>query len=247
MAKQQHIQWLCGSVDSWNARRLETEGTSDSAFFWPDFTGADLSYELQKSTHKRRRGLWVEGFFLDSIDLNHGLFQNAELPHFSLREANLRYTNFEGASLFDSDLRKAEFTGANLIGADLSHADLRGANFSRANLTRANLGEAKLDGADLKSAILDGADFTNTKPLTSILFPDPKDRVTEVADFPKKIRKVGDLVNIRQSFENHYKKKLKKTSFNDGYMLYFRGQGKDSWEASSLCNAKFVRGRNPLT
>ena len=230
MAKPQHIQWLCESVDSWNAKRLEAKSTSDPAFFWPDFTGADLSYELQKSTHERRRGLWVKGFFLDGINLNHGLFQDAELPHFSLRRANLKDANFERASLFDSDLRKAKLAGANLTGADLSHADLRGADFSRANLTRANLGETRLDGANLKSAILDGADFTNTKPLTSILFPDPKDRVTESADFPKKVRKVGDLVNIRRSFENHYEKNLKKTSFNDGYMLYFRGEGDDSWK-----------------
>ena len=69
MAKQQHIEWLCESVDSWNAKRLKAKDTFDAAFFRPDFTGADLSCELQKSVHERRRGLFVQGFVLDGIDL----------------------------------------------------------------------------------------------------------------------------------------------------------------------------------
>ena len=230
MAKQQHIEWLCESVDSWNAKRLKAKDTFDAAFFRPDFTGADLSCELQKSVHERRRGLFVQGFVLDGIDLNRGLFQGAELPHFSLREANLEYANFERASLFDSDLRKAKLTGANLTGADLSHADLRDADLSHADLRDAELGAAKLNGANLKSATLTGADITNTKPWTSILFPDPKDRGTEPANFTKEVEKIGDLVNIRRFFENHYESNLKEASFNDGYMLYFRGEGDDSWE-----------------
>lgn len=222
MAEPKHIQWLCGTVDSWNAKRLKAKDEFDPAFFRPDFTEADLFNELEKSIHKRRRGLWVEGFFLDGINLNHGLFQDAQLPHFSLRGANLEETNFERASLFDSDLRKARLNGANLTATDLSHA----------NLTRANLGAANLKGANLKSAILFGTDLTNTKPWTSILFPDPKNQVTKSDKFPKRIEKVGDLVNIRQSFENHYEKNLERTSFNDGYMIYFRGEGDDSWKLS---------------
>ena len=230
MAEQQHIQWLCESIDSWNARRRKAKGTVDPAFFRPDFTGADLSYELQKSIHQRKEGLWVDGFVLDGINLNHGLFQDAELPHFSLKKANLKYANFERALLFNSDLRKANLTGANLTGADLTHADLQGANLTNADLRGANLGAAKLNGTILESAILTGVDPTNTKPWTSILFPDPKDQITETPNFPEEVKKVGDLVNVRRVLENHYEDSLKKTSFNNNYMLYFRGEGDNSWE-----------------
>ncbi len=230
MAKQKHIQWLCESVDSWNAKRLEARDTFDPAFFRPDFTEADLSSELLGSVHKKRRGLWVEGFFLDGINLSYGLFQDAELPHFSFRKADLRYSNFERASLFDSDLRKASLTGAKLTGADLSHADVRGAELAGADFTRANLGRAELNGTNLKDAILIGADIAYTKPWTSILFPDPKVLVTKTRKFRNRVKKVGDLIRIRQSFEKYYENKLEGTSFNDNYMFYFRGEGDDSWE-----------------
>ncbi len=230
MAKQQHIEWLCESVDSWNAKRSEARGTLDPAFFRPDFTKADLSHELLRSVHKRKRGLWVEGFFLDGIDLSYGLFQDAELPHFSFREANLRYSNFERASLFDSDLRKAKLDGANLNGANLSHADIRGAELARADFTRANLGRAKLSDANLRDAILIGADIAYAKPWTSILFPDPKNLVIKPRKFPNRVKKVGDLIRIRKFFEKHYENSLEGTSFNDSYILYFRGEGDNSWE-----------------
>ena len=231
MADQQHIQWLREGVDSWNARRLKADTPFTSGFFWPDFTGANLFSELQESVYEVRQGLLsFKGFVLDGINLKRGLFRDTHLPHFSLREANLEYVNFEKASLFDSDLRKANLNGANLTGAYLFLADLRGAELIRTDFTRAELAGAKLNGANLKNAILTGADLSNTEPWTSILFPDPKDPVTEPANFPKEVEKVGDLVNIRRFFENHYEDSLEGTSFNDGYMFYFRGEGDDSWE-----------------
>ena len=223
MAKEQHIQWLQEGLDSWNARRLGSNYSLHPDFFYPDFIGVNLSSKLQESVYEEISGLFAKGFVLDSIDLKHGFFQDAHLPNFSLREANLEYARFERASLWDSDLRKAKLNGADFTGANLSRADLRGAELVRADLTRAELAGAKLNGrTDLRNAILNGTDLTNTQPWTSILFPDPKDPVTEPLDFPNQVKKVGDLVSIRNS--------LKGTSFNDGYMFYFRGEGKDSWE-----------------
>ena len=223
MAKQQHILWLREGVDSWNTRRLGANHSLHPDFFNPDFTGANLSSKLQESVYEEISDPFAKGFVLDGIDLKHGFFQDAQLPNFSLKEANLEYAQFERASLWGSDLRKAKLNGADFTGANLSRADLRGAELVRADLTRAELAGAKLNGrTDLRNAILNGTDLTNTQPWTSILFPDPKDPVTEPLDFPNQVKKVGDLVSIRNS--------LKGTSFNDGYMFYFRGEGKDSWE-----------------
>ena len=248
MADQQHIKWLREGVNSWNAKRLNL------GFFCPDFTRTSLLSELEGSSFEvRQRSLFFKGFVLDGINLSHAdFFEMHSLPHFSLREANLECADFEGAGLWDSDLCNAKLNVANLTGAFLSDADLRdaeliyadftraklaeaklnGANLTNATLTGANLTNATLTGADLSNATLTGADLTNTEPWTSILFPDPKDPVTKPSSFTNQVKKVGNLVSIRRFFENHYQDSLGGTSFNDGYMFYFRGEGNDSWELS---------------
>lgn len=231
MANRQHIQWLREGIHSWNARRLQRDLPLYPGFFWPDFTGANLSYELQGSVYQERQGFPpYKGFVLDGINLKYGLFRDAQLSYFSFREADLAYARFEGAWLSGSDLSKAKLYGADFTGAHLSTADLRDTELIHADFTRAELERAKLNGANLESAILTGTDLTSTEPWTSILFPNPKGTITELPSFSKEIRKVGDLVDIRQFFENHYENNLEETSFNDGYMLYFRGEGDDSWE-----------------
>ena len=219
MADQQHIKWLREGVNSWNAKRLNL------GFFYPDFTRTSLLSELEGSSFEvRQRSLFFKGFVLDGINLSRGLFRDAHLPHFSLREANLECADFEGAGLWDSDLCNAKLNVANLTGAFLSDADLRdaeliyadftraklaeaklnganltnatltGANLTNATLTGANLTNATLTGADLSNATLTGADLTNTEPWTSILFPDPKDPVTKPSSFTNQVKKVGNLV-----------------------------------------------------
>lgn len=225
MAKQQHIQWLKeGTVDSWNARRLPADS------FYPDFRGANLFSELQGSRYEVRKPFSSgEGFFLDGINLNNGFFQNAQLPYFSFKEASFEGAMFEKASLAANDFSNANLKGANFTDALLSLANLQNANLTGADFTRARLVGANLKGANIKDAILDSADLTAAQPWTSILFPDRQDPVT-VPDYPKKIEKTGDLEDIRQSLEGHYKNNSEGTSFNDGYMFYFRGEGNDSWE-----------------
>ena len=171
-----------------------------------------------------------EGFVLDGINLSSGFFQDAQLPYFSLKGANFEKAQFERALLSVSDLSNAKLNGANLTGASLMYTNLQDANLTGADFTRAKLVRANLKGANLKDAILDSTDLTSTRPWTSILFPDPQDPVTTPPDLPKEVEKIGDLPNIRQSFEDHYKNGLEGTSLNDGYMFYFRGEGNDSWE-----------------
>ena len=225
MAKKQHIQWLKeGTVDSWNARRLPDDS------FYPDFRGVDLFSELQGSRYEIRNPFpSAEGFFLDGINLNNGFFQNARLPYFSFKGASFERAVFEKASLALNDFSNANLEGANFTGALLSLANLQDANLTGADFTRARLVGANLKGANLRDAILDSADLTAAQPWTSILFPDPQDPVT-APDYPKKIEKTGDLEDIRQYFEGHYKNSVEGTSFNDGYMFYFRGEGSDFWE-----------------
>ena len=234
MADPKHMEWLREGVNSWNARLQQQKPFPDPNFFRPNFIGANLTSGLEESACKTREGffLFTKGFVLDGINLRGGLFQNAQLPYFSLRDANLAQAQFEKAELWNSDLRSAKLDGANLTDAYLSNVDLQGAKLTYADLTRAQLAGAKLNGADLRKAILSGADFTNTQPWTSILFPDPRGPVAAPSDSLEKVGKIGDLAIVRQSLEDHYKNSSKETSFNDDYLFYFRGEGNNSWKLS---------------
>ena len=233
MANQKHIQLLKeGTVDSWNAIRLPADSFLHPDFFYPDFARANLSLQLQGSGYKVRKvPPSGEGFVLDGIDLNSASFENARLPYFSLKEANFERARLERAILVASDLNNAKLDRANFTGANLVYTNLQGASLTGADFTRAKLVGANLRDASLKDAILDNTDITSTQPWISILFPDPQDPLT-APDYPKKVEEIGDLENIRQSFEGHYKNSSGGTSFNDGYVFYFRGEGNDSWELS---------------
>ncbi len=233
MADPKHMEWLREGVNSWNTRRQQQESFPNSIFFRPNFIGANLTSGLEESACKTKEGRFsTKLLVLDGIDLRGGLFQNAQLRHFSLRDANLAQAQFEKAELWNSDLRSAKLDGANLTDAYLNNVDLRGAKLTYADLTRAQLARAKLDGADLRKAILSGADFTNTQPWTSILFPDPQGPVAAPFDSLEEVREIGDLAIVRQSLEDHYKNNLKGTYFNDDYVFYFRGEGNNSWKLS---------------
>ena len=172
-----------------------------------------------------------EGFILDGIDLNSGFFQDAQLPYFSFKGANFQMALFEKALLSSSDFSNANLQSANFTDAFFMGANLQGANLTGADFTRAKLVGVNLRGTNLKDAILDSTDLTGTQPWTSILFPDPQDPVM-ASSYPRKVEKIGDLAIIRQSFEGHYKNSMEGTSFNDGYMFYFRGESNHSWKLS---------------
>ncbi|MEM1361054.1 MAG: pentapeptide repeat-containing protein [Pseudomonadota bacterium] len=133
MANEQHVEWLCEGVETWNARRQRED-------FRPDFSEAgDLVDRL------RTAGV---------IASDH----RANLVGANLKGANLRWANLRGA-----DLRRANLSWAKLRGADLRGADLREAVLREANLAGADLREAKLVGADLREVSLLGADLREAK------------------------------------------------------------------------------------
>ena len=230
MADSKHIGWLRKGVDFWNSKRPQQKLFYDYDFSSPNFIGVNFSSELQGSSCEERKVLFAKPFVLDGVDLNYALLRDAQLEYFSLREANLNNAMCKRARLSGIDLSNAKLNSTDLTETRLSYADLRGAELIHANLTDAYLMGAKLDGADLTNAILNGTDLTDTQPWMSLLFPDPEDTVIEIPNFPKEVNEVGNLMEIRRSFQNHYEKSLEESSFNDKYLFYFRGECNDSEE-----------------
>ena len=210
MANLKLIKWLQKGVNSWDTKRSLPDALVDHDFLYPDLSGVDLFLVLQKSVYEKRVGFFGTGFILDDINLKQGLFQDTKLSGFSFRKANLEYANFERALLLDSDLHSAKLNGANLTDADLSHSNL--------------------EDAELRKTILTGTNFTNTQPWKSKLFPDLKNELTVSPDSPKEVKGIEGLLNLRQFLKDYYEKSLEGTSFNDGYMIYFRGEEKDCWK-----------------
>ena len=142
-------------------------------------------YSKEQVLEKIRKGESLERADLKDLDLDRGLFENANLERADLegvileagllRKVNLTCANLREAYLVNADLReanlqKADLEGANLDGANLSFADLsyanlegatlEGANLSGARLSYAQLGLANLGGASLEGAQLAHADLS---------------------------------------------------------------------------------------
>ena len=129
-------------------------------------------YSKEQVLEKVRNGESLERVDLKDLDLDRGLFENANLERADLegvvleagllRNVNLTCANLREAYLVSADLReanlqKADLEGANLDGANLSFADLRYANLEGATLEGANLDGARLSYAQLGLANLGGA------------------------------------------------------------------------------------------
>lgn len=152
MANEQHIQWLCEGVETWNARRR----TDD---FRPDFSDTnDLATCLQ------RAGMVASGgrAHLRGANLALANFAGADLRELNLQQANLEGADIRRAELEGTILVSANLKSANLGGTDLRSADLRGASLERADLGGTDLERADLTGANLKGANLRGADLRET-------------------------------------------------------------------------------------
>ena len=92
--------------------------------------------------------------------------QGAQLPNFTLdnanfRRANLFGANLSGARLNNAHLEEAILSSANLEGAVLVDAHLEGASMRFVNLRNASLVGAHLEGAYLLDSHLDGAYMVN--------------------------------------------------------------------------------------
>ena len=93
MANSDHIKWLLEGVESWNARRAQTD-------FEPDFEGANIYESFQNSVR-----LNEEGYIpLAGINLRRANFHKARLSsQFQTVGADLR-----NAALWCADLREVE-------------------------------------------------------------------------------------------------------------------------------------------
>jgi len=106
------------------------------------------------------------------VNLSHANLSGANLEKAILDKANMRTSRLIRANLISASLREANFEGsdfnsATLQAADFSRSDLRNADFTNANLTKALLSATNLDNAEFKRAILNGADLSAAKGLTS--------------------------------------------------------------------------------
>ena len=227
----EHMNWLLEGLDSWNRRREEQD-------FVPYFDGADLKEELLKGTQyppqketldSDWKGLFLErlmgprGPSLEGIDLNRTSFRQASLSRLGLKKANLEDARLQKTQLIGADLRDANLSRADLSGANLFLADLTGANLAHANLTDANLTGAKITYADFTHATLAGANISETKPWTAVLYPKLPDAKPDFPDPPSKISNITDLIGICRSLKKYY------ATGSNRYEFYFRGQCRN-WE-----------------
>ena len=116
-------------------------------------------YSKEQVLEKVRNGESLERADLKELDLDRGLFENANLERADLEgvilEAGLlRNVNLSCANLCEAYLANADLREANLQKADLEGANLDGANLSFADLSYANLEGATLEGANLNGARL---------------------------------------------------------------------------------------------
>ena len=231
MANSQHIQWLLKGVESWNARRAQTD-------FEPDFEDANLYESFQNAVR-----LNEEGYIpLTGINLRRANFHKARLSsQFRAVGADLRNANLRGADLREAEMANSRLDGTCLVGArfneanlhasslcgskmastgfcgtDLSQADLRNTKLNNANLENANLSHAKLLGADLSSATLTGADLGSELPWLAKLYQDSHSvtRRHGQAAPERRINCVVDLIKECKELRPHH----------TDCILYFRGE-----------------------
>jgi uncharacterized protein YjbI with pentapeptide repeats len=114
-------------------------------------------YSKEQVLEKVRKGESLERADLKDLDLDRGLFENANLERADLEGVMLEAGLLRKANLSCANLREAYLANADLREANLQKADLEGANLDGANLSFADLSYANLDGANLEGANLNGA------------------------------------------------------------------------------------------
>ena len=221
MASSEHLTWFLEGVSSWNKRRSED-------FFDPDLSGENLTKALG-GVHRT-----------DVID-----------PSTDLRRVNLVKANLEGATLRNTDMSGGQLSAARLAGADLegsiltgtitaaclcrtklNHASLAHALVLRSDFTGAELGNADLNGATLFECIVDsahlystkltGVDFVRSRPWSARLFwPSSPDCITPVRVDAEGVLTIDDLLDACRNL---------RAAYGDDAVLYFRGEGRSSWE-----------------
>ena len=121
MGNAEHVNWLLEGVESWNARRRESN-------FKPNLEDVDIPRAFREAgIIENSHSSTVR---LDGIDLSGARLKNASFEWASLKEAKFTYADLGG-----SDFSFADLTDANLISATVTEAKLYHATLTYANLS----------------------------------------------------------------------------------------------------------------
>ena len=224
MANPEHVDWLLEGADSWNARRRKIN-------FQPDLSEEDISNKFFGGNFSALAAtispIDLKRANLSGADLHNSTFRGVDLTGGNITGANFTNANLIGTNFSDAfggstrfiraTLQFVNFAGAEFYTSNFSEAQLQGAN-----LKRARFWECSFEGADLRNADLIGADFIQSKPWRAQLFP--SDDHVEAGREPmsqEKLLDVNDLLDACRELRRRY---------GDDRTLYFRGEGRSSWE-----------------
>ena len=94
----------------------------------------------------------------------------------------------------------------------------------------ANLVRAEITGADFARSILAGADLTETRPWTALLYPSPIRTREHISALPSDVEEVGQLIEVSQAIVENYTNPVEGGDIVDDPVLYFRGHELATWE-----------------
>ena len=140
------------------------QGLKDPPFSCPNCdlnqNGDDLS---NRFVGKNFSNAFLQGAFIESVDLSETNFINAYLRNAVLDASNFSNSNLSNANLISTSFGYANLTNANFTGANLTNANIGITNLSNTNFTNANLINASLLGAtNMNTATLTGVTWSNT-------------------------------------------------------------------------------------
>ena len=222
MANPEHLDWLREGVNRWNDRRRQDP-------FDPDLSSEDVSRSL--GGHEREdirqisvnlKGVNLSGANLDDATLRDTDLRGAALLGTSMIRANLVGSDLSGSMGADSRLR-----GAKLHSAKLPETQFFGSNFSAAQLVAADLKGAMFFKCNFKqthiySADIIGTAFIHSRPWEALLYFSPNQKEFSPVPFHTEgIQDINDLLDACRAL---------KSGYGEEATLYFRGEGRCSWD-----------------
>lgn len=222
MANPEHLDWLREGVSRWNNRRRQNP-------FDPDLSSEDVSRALGGHDREDIREISVN---LKGVNLSNANLDDATLRDTDLRGSALVRTRMIRANLVGSDLSGSMGVESRLRGAKLRSAKLPESQFFASDFSAAQLVGADLKGAmffkcnfkqsHLYSADIIGTAFIHSRPWEALLYfsPDRK-QLSAVPFHTEGIQDINDLLDACRAL---------KLGYGEEATLYFRGEGRCSWD-----------------
>ena len=222
MANPEHLDWLREGVNRWNNRRRQNP-------FDPDLSSEDVSRAL--GGHEREDILQISvnlrGVNLSGANLNDSTLRNTDLRGAALHGTSMIRANLTGSDFSGSLVADTRFRGAKLHWAKLPETQFFSTDFSAAQLVAADLKGAmffkcNFDQAHLYSADIMGTEFVHSRPWKALLYfsPDRKE-ISPVPFDTEGIQDINGLLDACRALTSGY---------GEDVTLYFRGEGRCSWE-----------------